>query len=135
MAARFTKGTNMRSTSHLEQARKVAPVQKNSMKGLPGHIKTGQDTSSGGLASTKPVGPRFNMGTSLETTRRTVALRSQGAYIGKKGGQSVGSHFKAATSRGSADKSYRATSTGPAGKITGGKMEGLRGRAKFSTER
>ena len=88
------------------------------MKGMPGHIKTGQDTSSGGLKNSSGIGP------------------NRAGPIGRKGGGStVKQHFSAAKSRGSSDKSYRATSTGPAGKITTGKMEGLRGRAKFSTER
>lgn len=88
-----------------------------SMKGMPGFIKTGQDASTGGLKNSGGVGPK------------------KPGPIGSRGGTSVKAHFTADKSRGSSDKSYRATSTGPAGKVTQGKMESLRGRAKFSTER
>ncbi len=133
MAARFTHGASVAQTRNISQAGKSPAVQKNSMKGMPGRIKTGQDTSSSGLASSAPVGPRFNMGTSLETTKRTVALRSQGAYIGKRGAPHRANKQNGG---GSTDKSYRATSTGPAGRITNsGKMESLKGRAKTSWER
>lgn len=112
----------MKATRSLNQADKTPAVQRNSMKGLPGYIKTGQDGSSGGLTDAKPVGPRFNMGTSLETTKRTTALASQGAYIGKR--KSSGNpDMSTGKFRGSSDKSYRATSTGPAGRIVSNKGE------------
>lgn len=115
MAIAFTKGDSLRTTRVITKP--SVGHKANSMKGMPGHIKAGQDASSGGLASSPGVGPKRE------------------GPIGRKTGNSVGSHFTAAKSRGSADKSYRATSTGPAGKITAGKMESLKGRAKFSTEK
>jgi hypothetical protein len=115
MAIAFTKGDSLKTTRTLTKA--AVGHQGNSMKGMPGHIKTGQDTSSGGLKNSSGIGPH------------------KPGPIGKKGATSVKAHFTAAKSRGSSDKSYRATSTGPAGKITQGKMESLRGRAKFSMER
>ena len=126
MSARFTVGTNAASTNRINQAGKVAPVQRNSMKGMPGFIKTTQDQSSGGLASSKPVGPRFTVGTTLNTTKKTAALRkSQGASIGsrpKAGGPHYGGTYADnGKFRGSSDVSYRATSTGPAGKIASNK--------------
>lgn len=147
MAARFTQGASIKTTRTINQAHKVAPPQSNSMKGLPGFIRTKADTSSGGLASSKGVGPK-----------------REGA-IGRHTGSTVRSKFDAGKFRGSSDRSYRATSTGPAGSISsnrstpqsrgaseregpsrgkpsrgapqygGGKMESLRGRAKFSMER
>jgi hypothetical protein len=87
------------------------------MKGMPGSIRTGQDASKAGLKQAGGMGPKRE------------------GPIGSKGGQRASSHFTAAKSRGSADKSYRATSTGPAGKISHGKMESLKGKASFSSER
>ena len=115
MAIAFTKGDTMRTTRVITKP--AVGHKSNSMKGMPGFIKTGQDTSSGGLAISPGVGPK------------------KPGPIGQRGGGSAKSHFTAEKSRGSSDKSYRATSTGPAGKITRGKMESLRGRAKFSMER
>jgi hypothetical protein len=121
MPARFTQGASIKATRTISQADKVAPPQKNTMKGLPGFIRTTMDRSSGGLASAKPVGPRFTVGTSLATTSATKAFRkSQGAYIGKRGGSGA-ANMDSAKFRGSSDKSYRATSTGPAGKIASNK--------------
>lgn len=114
MAIAFTKGD---STTTTRRITKPAVGHKgNSMKGMPGHIKAGQDTSSGGLTNSAGIGPKKE------------------GPIGKKGSTGV-KHFSASQARGSADKSYRATSTGPAGKISPGKMESMRGRAKFSTEK
>lgn len=115
MAIRFTKGDTMTSTKRVTKA--SIGSTSNTMKGMPGHIKAGQDASDGGLTQKGGIGPKRE------------------GPIGSKGGGSAKSHFTAAKSRGSADKSYRATSTGPAGKISQGKMESMRGRAKFSSER
>lgn len=117
MAAKFTEGASLRATRSTAQQQKSAPVQRNSMKGMPGFLKTTTDRSSGHLTSSKPVGPRFNMGESLETTQRTTALASQGAYIGRRGKGSA-SRMDSAKFGGSSDKSYRATSTGPAASIS-----------------
>lgn len=115
MAIQFTKGDSTSTTRRITKA--AVGHKSSSMKGMPGHIDTGQDASSGGLKNSSGIGPR------------------KPGPIGRKGGTSVKAHFTAAKARGSADKSYRATSTGPAGKITAGKMESMKGRAKFSTER
>lgn len=115
MAIRFTKGDSMKTTTRITKA--AVGSKSNTMKGMPGIVKTGQDTSDGGLTQKGGIGPKRE------------------GPIGKKTGAGVGSHFTAAKFRGSADKSYRATSTGPAGKISQGKMESMRGRAKFSSER
>lgn len=115
MAIAFTKGDSTMTTRRISKP--AVGHKGNSMKGMPGHIKAGQDASSGGLKNSSGIGPH------------------KGGPIGQKGGTSAKSHFTAAKSRGSADKSYRATSTGPAGKITAGKMESLKGRAKTSMEK
>lgn len=116
MAIAFTRGDSVKTTRTITKA--AVGHKGNSMKGMPGHIKTGQDTSSGGLASSPGMGPKRE------------------GPIGKKGSTGA-KHFSASQARGSADKSYRATSTGPAGKIVGnaGKMESLKGRAKTSWEK
>jgi hypothetical protein len=115
-------GESVATTRSIKQDSKTPAVQKNSMRGMPGFIRTKTDRSSGGLTSAKPVGPKFNMGESLETTKRTTALASQGAYIGKRGGSGA-ARMNSAKFRGSSDESYRATSTGPAGKIVSNKGE------------
>lgn len=122
MAARFYEGASIHATKTLSQADKTAAVQRNSMKGLPGFIRTKTDASNGGLKGAKPVGPRFNEGESMATTRKTTAMRMQGAYIGKRG-SSGSPRMDAGKFRGSSDKSYRATSTGPAGRISSNKGE------------
>jgi hypothetical protein len=150
MAAKFYDGASIKSTRMLSQQGKSPAVQSNSMKGLPGFIKTGQDKSSGGLVDGKGIGPHRE------------------GPIGKRGG-SGNPDMDAGKFRGSSDKSYRATSTGPAGRIASnkgepekrgssekegpargkpksgfhqsvsrghpGRMESLRGRAKTSWER
>lgn len=145
MAVRFTIGTNTKSTRDTAQAGKVPAVQKNSMKGLPGYVKTTQDASDGGLKNKSGIGPHRE------------------GSIGKRGSSGAAS-MDAGKFRGSSDKSYRATSTGPAGKIAtnkgapatrsgsekegpkrgkptsgfhqggSGKMESLRGKARTSWE-
>lgn len=139
MAARFYEGASIKVSRSLNQQGKTPAVQKNSMKGLPGYIKTTQDRSSGGLASSKPVGPRFTVGTSLKTTKETRALRSsQGAEIGtraKPGDKHyTGKYADNGKFRGSSDKSYRATSTGPAGKITSTRNGAVANRAAKESE-
>jgi hypothetical protein len=121
MAIRYAEGQSLHSTRNIAQAGKTAAVQRNSMKGMPGFINTKADASSGGLAKSKPVAPRFNMGESLATTRRTIAMKSQGAYIGKRakpGGEHYsGKYADNGKFRGSSDKSYRATSMTAPGRL------------------
>lgn len=115
MAARFYKGASVHATNTTKQEGKSPPVQSNSMHGMSGRIKTGQDTSSSGLASSPGVG-----------------IKKPGP-IGQKGGAH---RANKQSGGGSTDKSYRASSTGPAGKITAsGKMESLKGRARTSWEK
>lgn len=124
MSARFAQGTSLATTKRTFQKGKTPPPQSNSMKGMPGSINTAQkrdssDILTGKGSSIKSVGP-----------------------IGKKGAPSRANHG-ASHATGSMDKSYRATSTAKPGKITSqrvapsgaGKMESLRGKAKFSSEK
>lgn len=157
MASRFTQGTSEHTTRIITK-KSVDP--KPGMHGMPGFVKTGQDTSAGGLANMKGSGPHRE------------------GPIGKKG-SSGPLYADQRKFRGSSDKSYRATSTGPGGSVkrdtdigsrgssgrggseregpqrgkptrgapqyggtasvgsrgSGGKMESLRGRAKTSWER
>lgn len=117
MSYAFTKGDSQKTTVTTRNHGVKFSHKANTMKGLPGLIKTGQDASKAGLVQNTGIGPRRE------------------GQIGKRGAAGAKSHFTAATSRGSADKSYKATSTGPAGRVSGGKMEGLKGRVKFSSER
>jgi len=147
MPAKFYDGASIKATRTTSQLGKSPPVQRNSMKGLPGFIKTGQDASSGGLTNSAGIGPKRE------------------GPIGKRGA-SGSPNMDSGKFRGSSDKSYRATSTGPGGTIQSnkgqpqsrgkseregpargkptsgfhqsthrGKMESLRGRAKTSWER
>lgn len=149
MSARFYKGASLKVTHTNSQQGKVAPPQKNSMLGLTGYIKTKQDPSSSGLASSKGVGVK------------------RGGPIGHKG--SSDRSFDAKAFGGSSDKSYFGSSTATPGKVVSnkakvhraavdqrdsgkrsggshnpgihstvqgrGKMESLRGKAKFSMEK
>jgi hypothetical protein len=123
MGARFYKGASVKVTETTRAPAGQAQHKASTIKsGMPGYIKTGQDTSSSGLASSKGVGPHRE------------------GPVGKKGGHNGNFLNKAGQFGGSSDKSYRATSTGPAGKVrpnadNRGKMESLRGRAKFSMEK
>lgn len=131
--ARFYEGASMKTTRSLNQQDKVKAVQKNSMKGLPGFIRTKADSSSGGLADSKPVGPRFNAGESHETTTKTRQFRkSQGAEIGRRGG-SANPDMVTGKFRGSSDRSYRATSTAAPGRIASNRGEPER-RGKSEAE-
>lgn len=116
MAIRFAKGESMKTTHTTRQFGK-AVQHKPSMKGMPGSIRTGQDASKAGLTQNTGIGPKRE------------------GPIGKSGSPGVKGKFSASSSRGSADKSYRATSTGPAGRISSGKLESLKGRVKFSSEK
>jgi hypothetical protein len=120
MTARFAQGMSIESTRRNSQESPVKTQRgagRGKAGGLPGYIKTTADRSSGGLASSKPVGPRFNEGETTATTNKTVQMRDQGAYIGKRGPKSRSGMFDTAKFRGSSDKSYHNTSTGPEGKI------------------
>lgn len=121
--ARFYEGASIKATRSLAQENKTPPPQSNTMKGMPGFIRTRMDKSSGGLAKGKPVPPRFNAGETHETTRKTIQFRKgQGAQIGRKGGSGA-ANMDAGKFRGSSDKHYRGTSFAPPGKIVSNKGE------------
>lgn len=124
MSARFAQGTSLATTKRTFQKGKTPPPQSNSMKGMPGSINTAQHRDDSDVLTGKAIGP-------VKT---------------KPVGQKTGAHranHGASNARGSMDKSYRATSTAKPGKITSqsvapsgaGKMESLRGKAKFSSEK
>ena len=148
MPAKFAEGTSVATTRHTKQFNKIPPPQSNSMKGMPGFLKTGQDASDAGAKGGSGSGPKRE------------------GPIGEKGHRGA-SYMDGKKFRGSSDKSYRATSTGPGGRIVSnkgeperrgasekegpsrgaphrgdpmqhlhrGKMESLRGRAKTSWEK
>ena len=108
MAARFTAGTNMKSTADLSQKARV-PISRGTGRskagGLPGYIKTTQDKSSSGLASAKD--------------RRGAAQsgpRREGSIPSRKG-ESRRDWQAASSTGGSQDESYHNTSTARAGSI------------------
>lgn len=109
MAAKFYDGASLKATRSLAQADKTPPPQKNSMKGLPGFIKTGQDASDAGLKD------RTGMGPHREGPIGKRAHPGDAHYSGK--------YADNGKFRGSSDKSYRATSTGAAGKVVSNKGE------------
>ena len=106
--ARFTQGTS-EHTTRITSKPAVNPM-RGSM-GMPGFIKTGQDTSSGGLASTKGSG-----------------VHREGP-IGKRGSAGI-KNMDTSKARGSTDKSYRATSTGPGGTVKRDTDIGSRGSSR-----
>ena len=116
MAARFYSGASLKATRTISSQNPKTGQQGRGMKaGIPGFIKTGQDASQGGLTNSTGIGPH------------------KPGPVGQKGGAH---RANKQSGRGSTDKSYRATSTGPAGKIVrSGKMESLRGHALTSSER
>lgn len=79
----------------------------NTMKGMRGFIKTSTDKSSGALKGGSGSGPH------REGPIGRKASPGSAHYSGKFADQGK--------FRGSSDKSYRATSTGPAGRIVGNK--------------
>ncbi len=108
MASRFTQGTNEKTTRVIV---KKAVDPRPGMHGMPGYVKTGQDGSSGGLASSKGSGPHRE------------------GPIGKKG-SSGPLYADTQKFRGSSDKSYRATSTGPGGTVKKDTDIGSRGSSR-----
>lgn len=139
MTARFAQGMSIESTRRNTQKSPVK-TQRGSGRGkaggMPGYIKTAADRSSGSLASSKPVGPRFNEGESTASTNKTSQMRDQGAYIGKRGPKSRSAMFDAAKFRGSSDKSYHNTATASPGVIRkGGEPKAPAKRGASETER
>ena len=107
--ARFTQGTS-EHTTRITSKPAVNPM-RGSM-GMPGYIKTGQDASSGGLATGKGNGPHRE------------------GPIGKKGSSGI-SNMDGSKARGSMDRSYRATSTGPGGSVKSDTNIGSRGSSRL----
>lgn len=109
MGVRFNAGQSVhttKTTRNFGAAPSRAP-DGNTMKGLRGFIKTGQDVSDGGLRDSRGVGPK------REGPIGTRAKPGDAHYTGK--------YADNGKFRGSSDKSYRATSTGPAGKVVSNK--------------
>lgn len=108
MAARFTQGDSIASTRSVKQEGRV-PISRGSGKGkaggMPGYIKTAQDKSSSGLASSFARRGRAQSGPRRE------------GYIPTERGESRKNWQAASTTGGSQDKNYRATSTGRPGTI------------------
>lgn len=111
MPAKFYDGASIKATRTTSQFSKVPPPQSNSMKGLPGFIATGQDASDAGLKDSRGMGPHRE------------------GPIGRHTGKTVKGAFDTGKFRGSSDKSYRATSTGPGGKVESNRGEPGKRRA------
>ena len=116
MAARFTQGTNLRSTKSNIQSGKVGETARghgteggvrrgNTMQGMPGYIKTAQDKSSSGLASAMNRRGRAQSG-----PRREGAIPSER-------GENRRNWQAAYSTGGSQDKSYYKTSTDKPGVV------------------
>lgn len=111
MAAKFTHGASISQTNSIKAAG-GSHSGKITLQGMPGHIKTGQTTSSAKLTGGGGSGPKRE------------------GPIGKRGSSGAASMAKASKGAGTVVKSYRAASTGQAGK-----MESMKGRARTSWER
>lgn len=126
MGARFNSGQSVATTVRTKNfgASPSRAPDGNTMKGMRGSINTTQKQDSSDVLTGKGGGPKRE------------------GNIGHKGGAHRADQG-ASQATGSMDKSYKATSTGPAGKITsqrlvpsgGGKMESLRGKARTSWEK
>ena len=107
MAAKFADKMSIESTRsiksefHPKEARTSSYGAKsgNTMSGMPGFINAGQTTSSGGAKGGKSISPRKE------------------GPIGRKGGSGAKSMGMAKAASGTTTKSYRAASTGSAGKL------------------
>ena len=123
MAIRFTQGASVATTRSIAADRKVAPPQKNTMKGLPGFIKTKQDPSSSGLTG-RVGGGR----TAKASGFKGHGPHREGAVPGRKldGTKGVKRMNDSTRFGGSADNHYRQTSTGPAGKVVSNKTASVR---------
>lgn len=114
MAARFTEGASIRATRTTNPPKKVAPPQSNTMKGLPGYIRTSQDPSSSGLTG------RVGGGNSPKSAQQKgYGMHRDGPIPSRalKGPSGAKRFLDSANYGGSSDKHYRQTSTGPAGTI------------------
>lgn len=105
MAAKFTAGDSMKSTRSTNsqhhpgepKTSSYGAKSGNTMSGMPGFINSGQTKASGGMKGTSSISPK------------------KGGPIGRKGGSGAKGLAKAAP--GMSTKSYRAASTGSAGKM------------------
>lgn len=107
MAALFTKGDSISTTRRTTAPNKASEPAKQSKSrmGMPGAIKTSQDKSSSGLAN-----PSMARGGKIAQTGGPRAIPS-------RKGESRTNWQAAATTGGSQDKSYRATSTSRPGRV------------------
>lgn len=124
MAARFTQGTNLKSTRTLppESRSSEPPKMSKGRQGMPGYIKTRQDASSSGL---KGRGAR---GGSIPAVNGPRSIPS-------RKGESRKNWQSATSTGGSQDKSYFNTSTDKAGTIRrGGEPKAPASRSKSEME-
>lgn len=157
MAYAFTKGDTMRTTRMLSKP--AVNHEKNSMKGMRGFIKTSQDKSSGGLKDSSGVGPhregpigkktgatvknKFDAGKFRGSSDNSYRATSTGAgkVVSNKGTPHArGAKESEGPQRGKSKSGFQQYGGGPKasfrpGGVGAGKMESLRGRAKFSMER
>ena len=108
MSIRFAQGTSLATTKKTAQVGKVAPPQSNSMKGMPGFLKTKQDPSSSGLTG------RVGGGKSAKSADvKSFGPHREGAVPSRKatGVDTRANWQKTAGKGGSTDKSYHASST------------------------
>lgn len=110
MPAKFTHGGHNTGTHTIQKGKVAEPPTKNTMHGMPGHIKTGQTAASGGMKGGKGEGPKRE------------------GPVGKRG--SSGPFPK--TAPGTITKSYHADSTGHPGRVE--KLAG-KGRTSFEGRR
>lgn len=104
MGARFTAGASVAETKKIgSQNPRSRSADGNTMKGLRGFIKTKQDTSSSGLASSKGFGPK-----------REGPINTSKSSKGR-------AKFETASFGGSSDKSYYGSSTASPGKVVSNK--------------
>lgn len=145
MAIRFTQGASLRATRVISKP--AVNPEKNSMKGMRGYITTGQDTSDGGLKDKSGIGPKregpigkkggsgaANMDSgkfrgSSDKSYRATSTGKPGRVVSNKSSPSRSMSEKEGPARGKPSRGA------PQYGGSGGKMESLRGRAKFSMER
>lgn len=145
MAIRFTQGASLHATRVITKP-SVNP-ERNSMKGMRGYITTGQDKSSGGLKDKSGIGPkregpigrkggsgapRMDSGKfrgSSDKSYRATSTGAPGRIVSNKSAPSRKASESEGAQRGKPSRGA------PQYGGTGGKMESLRGRAKFSMER
>jgi hypothetical protein len=118
MAIRFAQGTSLATTKKTAQVGKVAPPQSNTMKGMPGFLRTKQDPSSSGLTG------HVGSGKSAKSKDiKSFGPHREGDVPSRKAtGYDTRKNWQSTPGKGgSTDKSYRATSTAAPATISGNK--------------